>query len=155
LVAATTRALVGELRAYWAKPAEFITELNKALRRSLRHARTPLFASAFYAVADISKAELCFANAGHPRPLWIHSNAECSVTEPLGDGCRPGPALGLFDEAVYNTVRCKLSPNDAVLLFTDGLFEVEGEDGQVYDYNRLIHAVDRRSTMPIKEMCRS
>jgi sigma-B regulation protein RsbU (phosphoserine phosphatase) len=41
-----------------------------------------------------------------------------------------------------------------LLLFTDGLFEVEGADGQVYDYDRLLHAVDRRSNLPIKDMCR-
>lgn len=69
-------------------------------------------------------------------------------------GKPPGPALGLFDGATYETHSCKLSQRDVVLLFTDGLFEVEGSGGELYDYQQLSKAVGNRAELPVVEMCR-
>ena len=152
LVAATTRALVGELRSKWTEPDAFLIELNRALRHTLRNNRTPLFASAFYLVVDLSRSELRYANAGHPRPLLIRPpgvNGEKPV--PL-DG-KTGPVLGLFDETAYESSSQCIGPHDVVLLFTDGLFEVEGSDGLIYDYQRLQCAVDKRRDQPMKDLC--
>jgi serine phosphatase RsbU (regulator of sigma subunit) len=62
-------------------------------------------------------------------------------------GTRSGPALGLFLGAEYETSRRKLSPRDVVLLFTDGLFEVEGSGGLLYDYEKLSKAVGDRTVL--------
>ena len=40
-----------------------------------------------------------------------------------------------------------------MLLFTDGLFEVEGPDGDLYDYRRLLEAVNRRRGLPAFQLC--
>ena len=45
--------------------------------------------------------------------------------------------------------QCELSPHDTLLLFTDGLFEVEGPGGDIYDYRRLLEAVNRRLNCPL------
>ena len=66
----------------------------------------------------------------------------------------PGPALGLFDGAAYETHCCKLSLHDVVLLFTDGLFEVEGLGGRLYDYQQLSKAVGNRAELPAVDLCR-
>ena len=154
LVAATTRALVGELKSKWTEPGAFLTELNRVLRHTLRNNKTPLFASAFYMAVNLADGQLCYANAGHPQPLHIHPNGSAHpVALPLNG--KSGPALGLFDEAVYPASSVGLAPNDTVLLFTDGLFEVEGPKGEVYDYKCLRQAVERRSDQPMKELCRA
>jgi hypothetical protein len=44
----------------------------------------------------------------------------------------------------FEAVHCELSPHDTLLLFTDGLFEVEGPGADIYDYRRLVEAVNRR-----------
>jgi serine phosphatase RsbU (regulator of sigma subunit) len=41
-----------------------------------------------------------------------------------------------------------------VLLFTDGLFEIEGVDGQHYDQLRLLQAVNQRASLCADELCR-
>lgn len=162
LVAATMRALVGELRAVWNDPAKFLTELNQALRRTLRHARTPLFASAFYMAADLARKEIHYANAGHPLPLRLHRaeingdfDAASSDEKPQPlNGCKPGPVLGLFDDAHYQNCHASLQTQDTILLFTDGLFEVEGSGGEFYDYAKLLNAVSRRSNLATDQLCR-
>jgi phosphoserine phosphatase RsbU/P len=57
-----------------------------------------------------------------------------------------GRPLGLFDDAVYPNSQCELSPRDTLLLFTDGLFEVEGPGGDIYDYRRLLAPIFHRQT---------
>jgi len=152
LVAATTRALVGELRSKWTEPGAFLEELNRVLRYTLRNNRTPLFASAFYMAVDLSNGQIHYANAGHPRPFLIHPEAG-NPRKPVPLDGKNGPALGLFDEASFPVYSRPVTPKDTVLLFTDGLFEVEGADGQVYDYQRLLHAVEQRCDQPMKELC--
>jgi sigma-B regulation protein RsbU (phosphoserine phosphatase) len=150
LVAAIIRTLVHDLKAFWDKPAEFLTRLNHELRSTLRDTQTPIFASAFYAVVDIEKGEVNFANAGHPKPLLVNPNDR--RTRPL-NGVKHGPALGLFDETRYKASRESLAAQDVMLLFTDGLFEVEGHNGRHYDYAALLESVSRRRDLPSETLC--
>jgi phosphoserine phosphatase RsbU/P len=156
LVAAIVRSVVSELRPLWTKPGELLVAINRAMLGAFRNSDITLFASAFYVVADLAKGQLRYANAGHPNPLHLtrSANGSAATASPLM-GARPGPALGLFDGAKYETSRCKLSSRDVVLLFTDGLFEVEGSGGQLYDYQKLSRAVGDRTELPAVELCRS
>jgi sigma-B regulation protein RsbU (phosphoserine phosphatase) len=152
LVASTVSALVGQLRDYFGNPGELLSRLNRALRSTLEYSEVPLFASAFYMLADLEKGELRYANAGHPNPLRVHCAKDRAETYSL-NGSKHGPALGLFDDAVYANSHCELSPQDTLLLFTDGLFEVEGPGGDIYDYRRLLEAVNRRRELPAFQLC--
>jgi sigma-B regulation protein RsbU (phosphoserine phosphatase) len=152
LVASTVSALVGQLRDYLGDPGELLSRLNRALRSTLEYSESPIFASAFYLYADLEKGELRYANAGHPNPLRVHYTRDRAETHSL-DGSKHGPALGLFDDAIYPNSNCELSPRDTLLLFTDGLFEVEGPGGDIYDYRRLLEAVNRRRELPAYQLC--
>jgi phosphoserine phosphatase RsbU/P len=156
LVAAIVRSVVSELRVLWTKPGELLLAINRALLGAFKNSDITLFASAFYVMADLAKGQLRYANAGHPHPLHLTrtANATAATASPLMD-VRSGPALGLFDGAKYETVRRKLSSREAVLLFTDGLFEVEGSGGQFYDYQKLSKAVRKRTDLPVPELCQS
>jgi phosphoserine phosphatase RsbU/P len=153
LVASTVSALVGQLRDYLGDPGELLSRLNRALRSTLEYSEGPIFASAFYLYADLEKGELRYANAGHPNPLRVHYTRDRADTYPL-NGSKHGPALGLFESAIYPNSNCELSPRDTLLLFTDGLFEVEGPGGDIYDYRRLLEAVNRRRELPAFQLCR-
>ena len=152
LVASTVSALVGQLRDYFGNPSELLSRLNRAFRSTLEYSEGPLFASAFYLLADLEKGELRYANAGHPNPLRVHCASDRSETYSL-NGSKHGPALGLFDDAVYGNSHCELSAQDTLLLFTDGLFEVEGPGGDIYDYRRLLEAVNTRRGLPAFQLC--
>jgi sigma-B regulation protein RsbU (phosphoserine phosphatase) len=129
--------------------------INRAMLGAFKGSDITLFASAFYIIADLARGQLRYANAGHPNPLHLARNDKGSgvTASPLKEK-QPGPALGLFDEATYETQRCTLSERDVVLLFTDGLFEVEGSGGRLYDYQQLSKAVGNRAELPVMELCR-
>jgi sigma-B regulation protein RsbU (phosphoserine phosphatase) len=152
LVASILRALVNELEPVWKEPAEFMGQLNRALRRILKHTRVPLFASAFYMVADLTKGTLTHANAGHPCPLRVRPGGQ--RLERL-DGCKLGPALGLLDEAVYPSMTTRIVMPETVLFFTDGLFEVEAQDGTLYDYQALRATVGQMEGLAAAELCKN
>ena len=154
LVAATLRSLLTELRPLWTDPGEFLVRLNRALVDTLKNSTTTVFATAFYMVADLSSGELRYSNAGHPRPLRVRHTADSAESAPLNVDT-PGPVLGLIENAKYRTSRCHLSPRDVILLFTDGLFEVEGLGGLLYDYDQLSRAVNHHAKLPTVELCHS
>jgi phosphoserine phosphatase RsbU/P len=152
LVAAIVRALVGELKGIGQQPGEFLATLNEKLFGILKQTDIPMFASAFYVVADLEKGELRYANAGHPDPLCVQHEGGEAKAIPLNH-CKRGPVLGMFPQAEYGLHTMPLSVHDMVLLFTDGLFEVEGADGELYDEKSLMKAVDRRANLHAGELC--
>jgi sigma-B regulation protein RsbU (phosphoserine phosphatase) len=157
LVAAIVRTLVEEFHSLGENPGAFLDEVNRSLLgilRPTRASRSPVFASAFYLVADLKTGELRYANAGHPRPLCVRHGEGTGKGEVFAlNGAKCGPVLGIFDGPEYATGTCRLMPKDSVLLFTDGLFEVEGAGGEFYDQPRLLGAVKSRANLPARDIC--
>ncbi len=150
LVTAIQRALVEELIVVAADPSEFLTQINRALLAILRRTQTPMFASAFYLVADLETGEMRFSSAGHPKPLHLHRDT--GEVQFLGGEQRPGPALGVFEDSVFPEETAQLRTKDLVMLFTDGLFEVERPDGKLYEQSQLLDAVRQRVHLPAPQL---
>jgi sigma-B regulation protein RsbU (phosphoserine phosphatase) len=139
LVTAMVRALVEELRTIALDPGALLTRINHDLRAILQQTGTPLFTTAFYLVADLEKREIHFANAGHPRPFLIHPDKVVEMLKST-DG-KSWPALGLFQDTVYPTLHRQMQGGDRIMLFTDGLYEVEAADGEQFSQQMLFKAV--------------
>jgi sigma-B regulation protein RsbU (phosphoserine phosphatase) len=151
LIAAMVWALVEELKPLGGDPGRLLTHLNRDLCAILKHTGSPTLTTAFYLVADSAGGELRYANAGHPKPLLV-SRATGTV-EALGNsGGKPNAALGLFEEGIYGTIRRPLSEGDLVMLFTDGLYEVEGRNQALYTHEMLVQAVGARAKLPAAEL---
>jgi sigma-B regulation protein RsbU (phosphoserine phosphatase) len=88
-----------------------------------------------------------YANAGHPRPLLLHRDTATVEQLVVAKG-KSNPALGLYENAVYETAESFLSPHDLVMFFTDGLYEVEGANQQIYTLEMLAEAIKKRATLP-------
>lgn len=132
-----------------ADPGALMTRINLSMTSLLRQTGTTLFATSLVMIADVARGELAFANAGHPNPLLIRRSR--GGTEALQG--KSGPALGIFADAEYRSFQTPLGPGDLVLLFTDGLFEVENGAGDLYSYEDLQAAVQRREALPKEELC--
>jgi phosphoserine phosphatase RsbU/P len=142
LVTAIMRGLIEELMPVAADPGKFLSEINRSLHTILRRTRDPFLATACYVVTNIVAGELRFASAGHPSPLLIRRPT--GMTQALKSyDPRHGPALGLFPRPLYPTCRCPIQPQDLLLLFTDGLYEVDHPQKGEYGQERLLQAVRR------------
>lgn len=140
LITAIMRGLIEELLSSASDPGSFLLDINRSLRAILRQTQEPFLATAVYAVVDAVQGELRFASAGHPSPIQV-LRSEGRV-EPLKI-CDPrhGPALGLFDKPDYPTCACPFVPGDLLLLFTDGLYEVDDAEQTEFGQDRLLQAV--------------
>jgi len=137
LVTAMIRALTEELKPLAREPGEFLRKLNYDLYSILKNTGTPMLTTAFYLVADCRTGLVRFANAGHPKPLVVRRSLD--QVEPLANSCGRGqPALGLFEQPPYETSTATLSPGDFLMLFTDGIYEVQGQNEELYSQQRLM-----------------
>ncbi|HEX9047196.1 MAG TPA: SpoIIE family protein phosphatase, partial [Verrucomicrobiae bacterium] len=137
LVTAMIRALAEELKPHARDPGNFLRKLNYDLCSILKSTGSPMLTTAFYAVADSQTGKLRFANAGHPKPLLLRRSV--GQIEPLANASGRGqPALGLFDDPPYQTSEVLLVADDFLMLFTDGLYEVQGQNEELYSQERLL-----------------
>jgi sigma-B regulation protein RsbU (phosphoserine phosphatase) len=92
-----------------------------------------------------------YTNAGHPKPLHIRRSAgRVAALANLAD--KSQPALGLFEQAAYQTTEVKLERNDLIMLFTDGLYEVQDKKSELYSQSLLVTDVQRRLKLPASDL---
>tara|TARA_B100000900_G_scaffold111693_1_gene93414 strand:+ start:320 stop:1909 length:1590 start_codon:yes stop_codon:yes gene_type:complete len=139
LIVSMLRGLAERIHQVAEDPGEFLGQLNSGLSAILTEAEMTMFATAFLAVIDFENGELRYASAGHPAPIMRSAEGEAGVL-PMG-GRGKGTALGLFPDATYESQSLKLSMLKQLMLFTDGIIEVENQDGEAFLQNRLVQAV--------------
>ncbi len=140
LVASLLRGLVAQAIAVAAQPDQFLAALNSGLVNFLQKAGVTMFATAFYVVVDRKDGKIRYASAGHP--AGIVSDGSGVSLLPLG-GRGKGPGLGLLPEANYGVESIPMEGVKTLLLFTDGIYEVENSDGEAFLQNRLVQTVKR------------
>ncbi len=151
LITAMIRALLEEVKALADQPGDFLSKLNNDLFTILKHSGSPLLTTAFYLVADWQTGTVRYANAGHPKPLHLRRSAQRIV--PLANASGKGqPALGLMECVSYQTSEALLAPGDSLFLFTDGLVEMQNQENEFYDQQRLTADLKKRLHLPTSEL---
>jgi serine phosphatase RsbU (regulator of sigma subunit)/HAMP domain-containing protein len=117
--ATMTRYLVRAYGLQMNAPGDVMQQVNRALCVSIENPE--LFVTAIYAILDPELDTFCYANAGH----WPALLAREKGTELVGGH---GLALGIKSDAAYREGCLALEPGDELLLYTDGLVEIEGDD---------------------------
>jgi len=153
LVTAMLRALVEELARGASDPGDLMTLINRELTKILHQTGAVLFATALYAIVDSAEGRLRYSIAGHPFP--IHVRRQDRIATYLHARIKPGPALGLFPQATYDTRECAVTPGDLVVLYTDGLFEVDGPDDEEFGSARLLQSLSRSLAKSSNEIVRN
>ncbi len=151
LITTMVRGLVEELRLSADDPGHLLTRINRDLRTILQQSGTPLFTTAFYLVMDLEKGEMVYANAGHPKPFLIHRKTG-EVEQLKNTDGKSRPALGLFENSVYPSVVRAVAPGDMVMLYTDGLYGVEGPNNEQFSQTLLLEAVRKNSGLGCAEL---
>jgi serine phosphatase RsbU (regulator of sigma subunit) len=97
-----------------ASVSECMRRTNTLLYRSTDPGR---FVTAFYAVLDFGRAELCFSNAGHNPPFLFRADG---AAEKLEAG---GLVLGIMEETEFEESSCRLEHGDLLVIYSDGVTE--------------------------------
>jgi len=97
----------------------------------------------------VQRAELRFANAGHPCALHVRCDGACA--EKLDDEQSRGPVMGVFPSATYGTATRSMVRGDRVMLFTDGRYEVEDATGALFNEEQLRTTASRHAALAPEE----
>jgi PAS domain S-box-containing protein len=122
LVTAAQRFLVDDLRVQAVDPAIFLTEMNRRLHKLFEKIQTTLFVTAAYLVVNVLDGTVRLANAGHPKPLRIFKDGAVKL---CGSSRVPTVSLGVLSDTVYVNDVEQFEPGDRLLLFTDGLTDLD------------------------------
>lgn len=137
LVTAMMRALIQSHCGLTADPGQFLTAINRSLYEIFSSCELPMFISGLALVVDLADGILRYANAGHPCPLLLQRTSN-RVSRLDCDTFANGGVLGVLADASFVSAQHKLSADDVLLLFTDGLFEIENESGAILGQDGLM-----------------
>lgn len=97
---------------------DLLTRMNRMLAADHNYR----FVSALYVIVDPRTLELEFSSAGHPDALVFRADGR---VERAG---QESPWLGMLPDFTYETLRRRARPGDALALYTDGLYETPHSD---------------------------
>jgi serine phosphatase RsbU (regulator of sigma subunit) len=141
LITAVIRTLIRDLAAQGRNAPHFISGLNRSMIDLLRVLPHPIFASAFYFVADTTGRVATFSSAGHPAPFHIRRSKGRIGRLKLDS--EQGAALGLLEGEEYPGGTCRLIAGDMFLFFTDGVYEAMNRHGEEFGLARMEQAIQR------------
>ncbi len=128
LVASTLKVCFAAQQEHANDPAEILAGLNTMLRGSLGGQ----YLTAACAAIDIEARSIKYSGAGHPPSLLLRT-AQGELAELAENGLFIGP----FPHSTYSNVSVPFSSGDRLLLYTDGVVEACGADGQEFGRERL------------------
>ena len=109
--------------------AKIVREANQ---RISAHNPANMFCSLFIAILDIKSGSLVYTNAGHNPPFFRRNDGSLEAMKG-----KHGPAIGAFDEIVYQEETIQMKPGDTIIVYTDGVTEAIGQNGDWYTVDRL------------------
>lgn len=127
ILMAALQASVRSLVHLTSDPVVLVSELNTLL---IENSPENKYATLFYAELDPETHVLEYVNGGHV-PALLAMNGTIQELEPTG------PIVGLFDEALFERGSVALEDSGTLLLYTDGISELENSAGEEFGTERL------------------
>jgi phosphoserine phosphatase RsbU/P len=145
LIMVETRSVLRAQLQALSSPAEILAALNDLLHDDLTSAE--LFITMSYLSYNTATGRLLYTNAGHPPPLLFRPAQEKFI-ELDAEGLIIGVKKGVVFEERCVTVQ----PGDLLLLYTDGITEVEGPGGELFGTRRLKTILTREYRRPAADL---
>ncbi|PLX95935.1 MAG: serine/threonine-protein phosphatase [Desulfuromonas sp.] len=109
-------------------PVPVVREVNTFLQNFADRSREydHFFSSTlFWGVINPQTLEMAYVNAGHPPPMICRGQEILTL-----ESC--APPVGFFDDPEIGMAHIQLEPHDRLLLYTDGITETVGQEGELF-----------------------
>jgi predicted ester cyclase len=136
LVMATTRGMLRAVVQSLESPGEVLARVNEALVSEIP---PNMFVTCLYAILDLDKGRLRYANAGHDLPYLRRCSGDSEELRARG------MPLGLMPSMPYEEKEVILEAGYGVLFYSDGLVEAHDPEGEMFGFPRLQEIVARHS----------
>ncbi|MCX5882022.1 MAG: PP2C family protein-serine/threonine phosphatase [Deltaproteobacteria bacterium] len=130
LVMTTARALLRMRSSMSGSVAQVVSDVNRQLSRDVEDSGQ--FMTLFYGELDRASLQLRWVNAGHD-PAILFDTHTGQFQELKGKGM----ALGIFDDADYVQSERGVLPGQALIIGTDGIWEMHNPEGEMFGRDRL------------------
>ncbi len=117
-------------------PLEVIRYLNKRFAFS----KYQHYFTIFYMVFNIESGELHYVRGAHPEPLLMRQNGNIETLNAYGT------PVGFEFSQGYEEGVLHLNPGDRLMIYTDGLLELEDEHRENLDYDKLFRLAQEYMT---------
>lgn len=97
-----------------------------------------MFVTVFYGIMNMKTGVLEYANAGHNPPYIIKADGKVEKVESTGN-----VVLGCLEDMEYTTMKIQMSPQDCIVLYTDGVTEAFNKSGEEYSEKRLVSLLEK------------
>lgn len=144
MLMANFQATIRTLYSYQRFELDFlVTELNQKVNKSTQGEK---FITFFIAHYDAKSRLLKYVNAGHNHPI-VTNGKQVKMLEKGTIG------LGMMDELPFLEVGSeRLGPNTTLVLYTDGIIELENEKNEFFELDRLIKLVHNYYPLKMEDM---
>ncbi|MDF7825812.1 SpoIIE family protein phosphatase [Pontiellaceae bacterium B12227] len=146
---ALVRGIAQELMPLARDPGAYLSRMNALLIPLLNQEEVLLDTSACYLTLDVRTGCIRMANANHPLPILFHDGM---TAQWLGVDSRCGPGLGDTAGVIYETQEIYVAVDDAVVLFTDGLFTLKNNMDDPYGLKRLLDSAHSFAGEPLEDI---
>ncbi len=123
-------------------PAKTISELNSQINQHGHGANL----ACFYALLDSVNHTLEYVNAGFNPPFIVDPGG---MVDTFGGG---GIALGMLDKMEPEKTLIPIQPGDVMVIYSNGVVELENESGNQFGIERLINLVITNRHRPASEI---
>lgn len=121
-------------------PGEVMARVNAELARDNA---AEMFVTAFCGVLDLRTGEVVYSDGGHEAPFVRRADGRVERLPKL-----KGMALGVLEDAPFETGAFRLAPGDALVLFTDGVSEAANADDALFTTGRIETALAQARPEP-------
>jgi sigma-B regulation protein RsbU (phosphoserine phosphatase) len=125
---AVSRSLIKATALASVSPSACLEHVNRLLCPDNDSA---MFVTVFYGILNTETGELEFSNGGHNVPYIIGRDRLVPV------GAPSGMALGIVDDARYETSRTSLNAGETLVLYTDGVTEAMDTQNRLFSTPRF------------------
>ncbi len=112
-------------------PGQVMTKLNDMFQMDRQDGK---YFTIWYGVYRPTGRTLAYCNAGHP-PALLYSGGTVHQLE------ADGPAVGMMPEMPYDTRTISVAEKARLLVYSDGVFEIEKPDGQMWQYQDFVEQI--------------
>jgi len=146
LVAASSQAILHTLNElYLFNAAKFMAKVNNLIYE-LTHGEK--FVTIFWCLLNDQQRKITYVNAGHCEPFLFRKGNFSKL--------RSGGFLaGFIPNAVYEEETIYLENGDLICIYTDGVFEVENEQGKEFGEDGLRKIIERNFHLPPGELIKT
>jgi len=118
-----------------------LTQLTGNVGNALSEWLPERFCTAVFSTLDLAGGIFSWVNCGHPAPLLIRRQE--LLVGALDRPAEPPLGLGLEENHNYALHQLQLEPGDQILLYTDGVVEARGHDGEMFGLERFVEFIIR------------